>query len=321
MKQPTISDWIDQFLAADPPRSKSLVMTVFGDAVMPHGGSVWLGSLIDLAAPFGLSDRLVRTSVFRLAQEDWLAASRDGRRSAYSIAPASLLRFEHANRRIYTPPESGWDGSWILLLAAASLDAPQRALLRKELAWEGYAQLAPGILGHPAAPADVLDEILGRLGLRGQVPVCMARDLPGAPGRPMRELVAECWALEPVIASYRNFAEAFGTLAALLRSGCAALSPQQAFVVRTLLVHAYRRVQLHDPMLPAGLLPQPWPGTHAYELAREVYRATFALAEDHVMEVLRREDPGAPEADAAFYHRFGGLAFTAARQGSPRSRG
>ncbi|HYE39135.1 MAG TPA: phenylacetic acid degradation operon negative regulatory protein PaaX, partial [Ramlibacter sp.] len=145
MKQPTIPEWIDHFLAADPPRSKSLVMTIFGDAVSPHGGSVWLGSLIELAAPFGQSDRLVRTSVFRLAQENWLAASRDGRRSAYSIAPSSLVRFEHANRRIYTPPGPDWDGSWTLLLAAASLSAPARALVRKELAWEGYAQLAPGI--------------------------------------------------------------------------------------------------------------------------------------------------------------------------------
>ena len=69
MKQLTCSEWIAHFLAADPPRSKSLVMTIFGDTVNPHGGSVWLGSLIELAAPFGLSDRLVRTSVFRLVQE------------------------------------------------------------------------------------------------------------------------------------------------------------------------------------------------------------------------------------------------------------
>lgn len=306
MKLSTIPQWIADFLATDAPRSKSLVMTIFGDAVNPHGGSVWLGSLIDLAAPFGLSDRLVRTSVFRLAQEDWLAASRDGRRSLYRIAPVSVERFRHANRRIYTPPELEWDGSWTLLLAAASLGAADRALLRKELVWEGFGQLAPGILGHPAAAADVLDEILSRLALRGQVPVCVARDLPGAPGRPMRDLVADCWELEPVIGAYRHLVELFEPLLELLRAGCA-LSPQQAFVVRTLLVHAYRRVQLHDPMLPLGLLPAPWPGTRAYELAREVYRATYALAEQHLMEVLRQEDPEAPEADAMFYTRFGGL--------------
>src|SRR5690606_24964057 len=78
MKQPSFDKWIQAFMASDPPRSKSVVMTVFGDAVMPRGGSAWLGSLIDLLAPFGISDRLVRTSVFRLAEEGWLEATRSG---------------------------------------------------------------------------------------------------------------------------------------------------------------------------------------------------------------------------------------------------
>jgi hypothetical protein len=49
------------------------------------------------------------------------------------------------------------------------------------------------------------------------------------------------------------------------------LTPEKAFVVRTLLIHAYRRVQLHDPQLPVELLPTPWPGALAYELARQIY--------------------------------------------------
>jgi phenylacetic acid degradation operon negative regulatory protein len=63
MKQMTSSEWIAHFLASDPPRSKSLVMTIFGDSIAPHGGTIWLGSLIELLAPFGVSARLLRTSV------------------------------------------------------------------------------------------------------------------------------------------------------------------------------------------------------------------------------------------------------------------
>ncbi len=63
-------------MTANPPRAKSLVMTLFGDVITPHGGEVWLGSLIELLAPFGISDRLVRTSVYRLAEEGWLDAER-----------------------------------------------------------------------------------------------------------------------------------------------------------------------------------------------------------------------------------------------------
>jgi phenylacetic acid degradation operon negative regulatory protein len=50
------------------PRAKSLLVTVWGDAIAPHGAGIWLGSLIQLVAPLGLNERLVRTSVLRLTR-------------------------------------------------------------------------------------------------------------------------------------------------------------------------------------------------------------------------------------------------------------
>ncbi|HEV7813985.1 MAG TPA: phenylacetic acid degradation operon negative regulatory protein PaaX [Janthinobacterium sp.] len=303
-----ISQWISQFVESEPPRSKSLVMTIFGDAIVPHGGEVWLGSLIDLLAPFGVNGRLLRTSVFRLAQEGWLAAQRDGRRSSYAIAPDALPRFLRAYRRIYAPLAVHWDGSWTIVMGVgAVIDAARRAALRKELLWEGYGMIAPGIAGHPACDAGVLEEIQARCGVRGKLYICRATELAGVSKRPLRELVGDGWDLSGVIAGYERFLARFQPLAALLRAE-AEIVPQQAFVMRTLLVHAYRRVQLHDPHLPVELLPEPWPGAAAYELAREVYRLVQAAAERHILATLRHEDGQAPPAEAAFYQRFGGLA-------------
>ncbi len=307
MKQLSSNEWIAHFLAGDPPRSKSLVMTVFGDAIAPHGGSVWLGSLIELLAPFGVNDRLLRTSVFRLVQEGWLVASRDGRRSSYAIVPQALPRFRRAYRRIYAAPGLHWDGRWTLLIAPnGSIDASLRAAVRKELEWEGFASLAPGVLAHPAPDLDSLGEVLARVGAEGKVIVCSAAALPGVASRPLAELATDGWDLSGVATGYRHFIEEFGALLALLRKD-PQVGPEAAFVIRSLLVHAYRRVQLHDPMLPIELLPDPWPGSDAYELARALYALTWAQAEAHVVAVLRREDGLAPEADAAFYRRFGGL--------------
>jgi phenylacetic acid degradation operon negative regulatory protein len=304
MKQLTSIDWIAHFLASDPPRSKSLVMTIFGDSIAPHGGTVWLGSLIELLAPFGVNDRLLRTSVFRLAQEGWLVASRDRRRSSYSILPQALPRFERANRRIYAPLEVHWDGNWTLLLAGGQVEAPLRAALRKELLWEGYAMVTPGVFGHPAGDREVLQDMLKRLGAGNKLFACSATALPGVDGRPLPELVADGWDLTGVSAGYQQFIDRFEPLLALKGS---ALAAEQAFVIRSLLIHAYRRVQLHDPMLPVELLPDPWLGARAYELARSLYRAIYAAAEEHVMGAMRREDEEAPLADAAFFQRFGGL--------------
>jgi len=70
-----------------PLRGGSLIVTIFGDAIMPRGGAVTLGSLISLAAPFGLNERLVRTAAARLAKEGWLAGRRAGKRSEYHLSP------------------------------------------------------------------------------------------------------------------------------------------------------------------------------------------------------------------------------------------
>lgn len=309
MKLDTSTEWISHFLATDPPRSKSLVMTIFGDAIAPHGGAIWLGSLIELLEPLGVNDRLLRTSVFRLAQEGWLVANRDGRRSSYAILPQALPRFERANRRIYAPLTAHWDGSWTMLLAASgSIDAPTRALLRKELEWEGYAMIAQGIFGHPVASPEVVEEILVRHGVQGKLLVCRSSELAGVSSRPLRELAAEGWDLSAVVRGYRGFIEQFEPLLAALQREGDALAPEQAFVIRTLLIHAYRRVQLHDPMLPIELLPDPWPGSEAYELARALYRITQAAAQSHVLAALRREDAQASDVDASYFQRFGGLA-------------
>ena len=77
--------------------------------------------------------------------------------------------------------------------------------------------------------------------------------------------------------------------------------------MRTLLIHAYRRVLLRDPQLPATLLPLDWPGAAAYALCRDFYRLTHRAAERHLMATLQDARGRLPPASADFYRRFGGL--------------
>ena len=92
---------IKRFQQQRPLRTGSLIITLFGDAIVPRGGTVWLGSLIELLAPMGVSQRLVRTSVFRLTREGWLMAEKVGRRSYYGLTGAGRRRqaLGHAMRR------------------------------------------------------------------------------------------------------------------------------------------------------------------------------------------------------------------------------
>src|SRR5512144_1193638 len=91
---PLVQRWVARRLATYPPRATSLIITVWGDAIAPHGGAVMLSGLIELFEPFGINERLVRTSVFRLAREGWIVAKPMGRRSLYRLTRAGARRFE-----------------------------------------------------------------------------------------------------------------------------------------------------------------------------------------------------------------------------------
>ncbi|MDO6806812.1 hypothetical protein Q4595_30420, partial [Wenyingzhuangia sp. 1_MG-2023] len=77
------------------------VITIYGDAIEPHGGTVWLGSLIKLLEPIGINERLMRTTIFRLTQDGWLMSDKVGRRSYYSLTDPGRRKFKKAFRRVY----------------------------------------------------------------------------------------------------------------------------------------------------------------------------------------------------------------------------
>ena len=303
-----IERWIRRALSRSPPRAKSLVVTVWGDSITPRGGAVWLSGLIGLLAPFGINERLVRTSVYRLAGEGWLVARQDGRRSLYRLTRQGQRRFEHAYRRIYAPPAADpWDGGWhLLIVPPASIDALARRELRKELAWDGFGMLGPGLFARPVRPGNEagLNETIRALGIDGQVAVVTARALPDGDGS-LASLSRDCWDLKSVAAAYRGFVAHFKGVALALADD-ADPTPQQCFVLRTLLIHEFRRVTLHDPQLPVELLPSNWPEAAGYALCRDLYRLTHERAEQH-LAVMLENTRGDGAAAPAFYGRFGGL--------------
>ncbi|MDE2050963.1 MAG: phenylacetic acid degradation operon negative regulatory protein PaaX [Gammaproteobacteria bacterium] len=294
-----------RFQSQRPLRGGSLLITLFGDAIAPRGGAVTLGSLIDLAHPFGLAERLVRTSVGRLAAEGWLAAARHGRRSEYHLTESGRKLFAEATRRIYGVNPSTWSAQWTL---AVLLPGNGRNI-RRELRWLGFGQLSSGVHAHPAC---TLEEARGWLATLGCANHCWLFKTATEGLAADRRLAAEGWNLTEIARRYRRFRDTFAPVEAAVRESDALL-PQAAFIVRTLLIHEYRRIHLQDPLLPPALLPAQWVGTEAYELTARLYAAVFASAERFLTETGASITGALPPAGAEVHARFGGQ--HAGRQG------
>jgi phenylacetic acid degradation operon negative regulatory protein len=289
-----------RFRGQRPLRGGSLLITIFGDAIAPRGGAVTLGSLIDLARPFGLAERLVRTSVARLAAEGWVAATRHGRRSEYRLTESGRKLFAEATRRIYGVNPSSWDGQWTLAVLPPA--GGGRRNVREELRWLGFGQLSPGVYAHPACTLEAARGWLATLGCANHC--WLFKSVTGGLAAD-RKLAAEGWNLAQIARRYRRFRDTFAPVEAAVR-GSDALCPQAAFLVRTLLVHEYRKIHLQDPLLPPALLPAEWVGAEAYDLTARLYAAVFAAAERFLAETGRTISGPLPPAGAEVHARFGG---------------
>jgi len=284
-------------------RTGSLITTVFGDSIAPRGGAVWLGSLITVMQEFGINERLVRTSVFRLVQDGWLQSTQIGRRSYYSLTEEGRERFEQATHKIYGEPASSWDGEWTTVLLS-TIEGAQKDAVRKELGWLGFGALSPSVLAHPSPDMVDLDVTLQRLGVADKLVVMSGETVRNEAA--MRVLAQASWNLADIEERYASFVTRFRPLIAA-QGKDANVSPKSAFVVRTLLIQEYRKVLLRDPQLPAELLPAGWHGTAAYQLCRNLYIAVHRQADVWLSEVVETAQGPLPPPVAAFMQRFGGL--------------
>ena len=206
--QTAVNSLLKEFRSRPTIRAGSLIITVFGDAIAPRGGSVWIGSLIRVLADFGVSERLVRTSVYRLSKDEWLDVNQIGRRSYYSLTPDGARRFEQATQRIYGEPRQTWSGDWCLVLLA-DLDADKKETVRRELGWLGFGAISSNVLAHPSHATRDLERTLAGIGIDRDLVVMQGRTLGRSQDDAMRALVRKSWNLDDIDQRYEEFTAKF----------------------------------------------------------------------------------------------------------------
>jgi phenylacetic acid degradation operon negative regulatory protein len=281
-----VADLLDQFHARIPIRAGSLIVTLFGDAIVPRGGHLALSSLLEIMRAFRVSETLVRTAMSRLVAEGLFERRKIGRNTFYSLSASGQQAFAEAAKKIYGAPPAQWNGRFDLVLLEGS--AAERADTRAQWQGRGYGVLTP-------------DLVLGVAGGRPEAALHLSAE--AADVGTARALAKRAWPVEDLAIRYRHFNEMFaGTRDAV--AGRSAPDDLASLVVRILLIHEYRRIVLRDPLLPAPLFPEGWPGRAAHDLCAAIYAAVADPADRWLSGHAADEGGRLPPAGQPMSRRF-----------------
>lgn len=269
---------------------KPLISTLFGDLVVPNGGCIWVETIIALLEPLGISERLVRTSLFRMVEEGWLKSTRVGRKSYYELTEFAQSQTRIAEQIIYSPNQHEWDGKWTLVfIVIEPVNHKKRRQLEQELTWLGFGAVTKHIMAHPTVSAKSVAQRVKQLGLERKV-VCLRATNPSQKIDGLevssREMAEKCFPLSVLETQYQDFV----SLSHCLREFCEVSNKKGLIAARLILIDEFRHIVLCDAHLPDALLPSPWIGDKAYEICKEIYQMLRKGTEDEYRSILNDID-------------------------------
>ena len=295
---------IEGFAATRPMHANSLIVSIYGDTICPRGNTIWLGNLIQLVAPLGINERLVRTSVFRLAEKNILTSKQIGRRSYYSLTDNAYRQFLSASKRIYATHPPTWDGEWRLVITSLG-NLPSEALeaLHKELQWLGFSKIATGVYAHPSAAIEEVEKLIEETGLDERIALLKAVAANANQMPVTNRLIRDSYDLQTSDSDYQQLILEFENIHASTEHA-KKLDPKLCFLTRTLLIHRYRHILLKEPELPTGIAPESSTSKQAKQLVGALYRVISPGADDYYSSIFGTEAVPVPKPQDSYSRRF-----------------
>jgi phenylacetic acid degradation operon negative regulatory protein len=229
--------------------ARSALFDVYGDHLRPRGGAAPVAALLRILSALDIAAPAVRTAISRMVRQGWLVPERLEVGAGYRLTPQAERRLRAAASRIYRRGIAPWDGRWHLLALDHVAERSRRDRVRSGLGYLGYAPLRDGTWISPRASSEV-DALLSDEGVRA-LRFWATHDGDDA------QLAASAWDLDSIGRAYANWLDAARLL---VGDPSHNTSDEEAFRVRSQLVHEWRKFLFLDPSLPAELLPMRWPG-------------------------------------------------------------
>lgn len=271
-------------------RPRSLILSFYGAFVRQLDGWIAVSHLLTLMAEINLDPQAVRSSMSRLKQIGWLAASRRNGAAGYALSSVARAALDAGDERIYGAQRAAdlADGWAVVVFSVPEHRRADRHLLRSRLTWLGFGAPAPGVWIAPRRLLDPTRAMLESLGLAGYVDLFHATYTGFGDAR---SLVARCWDLDGLRAQYAEFIAVHRPVDRAWRQRAG--SERDAFADYLAALDRWRGLPFLDPGLPAELLPPGWEGRTASELFARLRERLAGAALEHVRRVV--EGPVARE--------------------------
>ncbi|MFD7960492.1 PaaX family transcriptional regulator C-terminal domain-containing protein [Streptomyces zaomyceticus] len=268
---------------------RSLIVSLYGAyGRTPDGSPMPVAALIRLLAVLGVDAPSVRSSVSRLKRRGLLLPGRTADGAAgYALSEDARRLLDDGDRRIYARTEPKLSEGWVLaVFSVPEAERHKRHLLRSRLARLGFGTAAPGVWIAPARLYEETRNALERLELSPYVDLFRGDHLGYAA---TAGAVARWWDLPSIAGLHEEFLAAHEPVLRAWRAAPA--GAEDAYRDYLLVLDSWRRLPYADPVLPAELLPDDWPGRHS----AEVFAALHELLRDRGAEFVRPFVSGAGE--------------------------
>jgi phenylacetic acid degradation operon negative regulatory protein len=264
--------------------ARSLLLTVLGELVLPHGAPVWTASLLHVLKGLGIEEQTARQAIARAAEAGWIAGEKQGREVRWTVTATGIELIEDITRRVISlsaPPER-WDGDCLILLV--TVPARQKAVRKRlysELGWAGFGNPMPGLWASPHVDrATEMKRIIRELDLEDSTITFVGSTI--SIGLTDHEIVRRAWDLDEVAARYDQLIQSFEALAP---------DPgDDLLFTHIALVNEWRQFPAMDPQLPEDLLPD-WIGRRATEMFLRLRKTWAESARARWREVVEMTSP------------------------------
>ncbi|MHB8671337.1 MAG: PaaX family transcriptional regulator C-terminal domain-containing protein [Acidimicrobiales bacterium] len=262
-------------------------------------GTIVGEDLYPVAEACGQSAEQVRSCLRRLVAEGQFVRDGSGRLACWHATEsgrrsldARLARTRLAYRQ--DAVGRGWDGKWRLVaFAVPETRRVERDAFRDRLRAMGGAALQGGLYVSPNPWHEEVSALAARSGMTDLVTLASTSDLEIGGERDPRRLTRRLWRLDELAERYEAFITEFRAVPEVLSSMRARRERlQDADFLPGALGMAVSFIACFndDPLLPPELLPRPWPGRAARDLAVRCRRLALAI----------RRAPGRPALFRAF---------------------